>query len=202
MSDEPIIQVEGLGKRYSLRHNRPERYTTLRDVIADKAKRLFRPNGGGSKLQTPGSERPSKEDFWALRNVSFEVRQGEVVGIIGRNGAGKSTLLKMLNGIIRPDLGTIRMKGRIGALIEVGAGFHPMLTGRENIELNGLLLGLTKSEIGQREADIIEFAELGDHARSLGFAHVEAGPLVRSSYHARRAHDAAAEPDATAAVGA
>src|SRR2546421_2955217 len=160
MSDEPIIQVEGLGKCYSLRHNRPERYTTLRDVIADKAKRLFRPNGGGSKPQTPGSERPSKEDFWALRNFSFDVRQGEVVGIIGRNGAGKSTLLKILSRITEPTEGRVVLGGRVASLLEVGTGFHPELTGRENIFLNGAILGMTRHEIRRKFDEIVAFAEV------------------------------------------
>src|SRR5207237_6789407 len=159
MSDEPIIRVEGLGKRYSLRHNRPQRYTALRDVIADKAKRLFRPDGGGSKLPTPGSELPSKEDFWALRNVSFDVREGEVVGIIGRNGAGKSTLLKILSRITDPTEGKVVLKGRVASLLEVGTGFHPELTGRENIYLNGAILGMTKAEIKSKFDEIVAFAE-------------------------------------------
>src|SRR5437660_5590047 len=181
MSDEPIIQVEGLGKRCSLRHNSPERYTTLRDVIADKAKRLFRPNGGGSKLQTPGSERPSKEDFWALRNFSFDVRQGEVVGIIGRNGAGKSTLLNILSRITEPTEGRVVLRGRVASLLEVGTGFHPELTGRENIHLNGAILGMTQWEIRKKFDEIVAFAEV-DKFLDTAVKHYSSGMYVRLAF--------------------
>ena len=181
MSDEPIIQVEGLGKCYSLRHNRPERYTTLRDVIADKAKRLFRPNGGGSKLQTPGSERPSKEDFWALRNFSFDVRQGEVVGIIGRNGAGKSTLLKILSRITEPTEGKVILRGRVASLLEVGTGFHPELTGRENIYLNGAVLGMSRVEIKKKFDEIVAFAET-EKFLDTPVKHYSSGMYVRLAF--------------------
>ena len=101
-----------------------------------------------------------RDEFWALNDVSFEVKRGECLGLIGANGAGKSTLLKLLNGVILPDKGTIRVHGRVGALLELGAGFHPMLSGRENIHLNGAILGLSKDEIDDKFDAIVDFAEL------------------------------------------
>jgi ABC-type polysaccharide/polyol phosphate transport system ATPase subunit len=103
-----------------------------------------------------------KDEFWAVQDVSFEVNQGEVLGIIGPNGSGKTTLLKMINGIFMPDKGRIEVNGRVGALIEVGAGFHPLLTGRENIYVNGAILGMSKKEIDRKFTSIIEFADIGD----------------------------------------
>jgi ABC-type polysaccharide/polyol phosphate transport system ATPase subunit len=103
-----------------------------------------------------------KDEFWALDDVSFEVRRGETLGIIGPNGSGKSTILKMLNGIYMPDNGKIEINGRVGALIEIGAGFHPMLTGRENIYVNGAILGMDKEEMDEKFDDIVEFADIGD----------------------------------------
>lgn len=102
------------------------------------------------------------EEFWAVRNISFELRRGECLGLIGRNGAGKTTLLKMLHGLIKPDVGRIEMYGRVGALIELGTGFNPILTGRENIYTKGAVLGLTKKEIDKKFSSIVEFAELED----------------------------------------
>ena len=104
--------------------------------------------------------RPS--EFWANREISFEVRRGECLGLIGRNGAGKTTLLRMLNGLIKPDSGFIEVRGRVGAIIALGAGFNPVLTGRENVYVNGSLLGLSKKEIDGKIDDIIEFAEIGE----------------------------------------
>jgi homopolymeric O-antigen transport system ATP-binding protein len=151
MSDA-IIKVQDLGKCYRIRHQaNGQRYVALRDVIAEKAKNLLRRNGVASQ--------PSREDFWALRNVSFEVRQGEVLGIIGRNGAGKTTLLKILSRITEPTEGCVRIKGRVASLLEVGTGFHPELTGRENIYLNGAILGMSKSEIRKKFDEIVAFAE-------------------------------------------
>ncbi len=151
---EPIIRVENLGKCYRIHHETRERYTALRDVIARKAKNIF---SHASPTADPSS---GDEDFWALKDVSFEVNQGEVVGIIGRNGAGKSTLLKILSRITEPTKGRITLTGRIASLLEVGTGFHPELTGRENIYLNGAILGMTKVEIKSKFDEIVAFAEV------------------------------------------
>ena len=154
MSDY-AIKVEGLGKKYLLRHQATGgRYATFRDVLAEKAKSLFQ------NRKSDIVNRKSVEEFWALQDVSFEVKPGEVVGIIGRNGAGKSTLLKLLSRITEPTTGQIRLRGRVASLLEVGTGFHPELTGRENIFLNGAVLGMHRSEIKKRFDEIVDFAEV------------------------------------------
>jgi len=141
---DAVIRVEGIGKRY--RVGQRQSYRALRDVLAG----AFRRNG----------KRASTGFIWAVRDVSFEVKQGEVVGLIGRNGAGKSTLLKLLARITRPTVGHAELHGRIGSLLEVGTGFHPELTGRENIFLSGAILGMSQAEIRRKFDEIVAFSEV------------------------------------------
>ncbi len=143
----PLIKVEGVSKKYCKSLKRSMLYG-----IQDIAKNTL-----GKQLNT---EDLRKDEFWALDDISFELKRGECLGLIGPNGSGKSTLLKVINGIITPDKGRIEVRGRIGALIEVGAGFHPMLTGRENIYINGTILGLQKKEIDKNFDEIVHFAEI------------------------------------------
>lgn len=156
-----VIDVENLSKRYLIGHQQPERYATLRDAIAGSAKvvgsRLLHPFRRSSAQTCDTS---TVEEFSALQDVSFQVMQGERVGIIGRNGAGKSTLLKILSRITEPSTGRVRMRGRVASLLEVGTGFHPELTGRENIFLNGAILGMARSELRKKFDEIVAFAEV------------------------------------------
>ena len=150
------IHVESLGKRYRIGGR--ARYLTLRDRLANVLKSpatWFKPNAAG------GSERGPRY-IWALRNVSFDLQEGEVLGLIGRNGAGKTTLLKILSRVTQPTEGSAEIRGRVGSLLEVGTGFHPELTGRENTYLNGAILGMGKKEIERKFDDIVAFSEVAD----------------------------------------
>ena len=165
------IQVDGLSKRYRIGQLQSG-YDTLRDSLTHAARRLAR-----------REHRPPAEDIWALKDVSFSVDEGEVLGIIGPNGAGKSTLLKILTQITTPTTGQAVIRGRVGSLLEVGTGFHPELTGRENVYLNGAILGMGRREITRKMPEIVDFAGVGNvhrHARqALLERHVRAARVLR-----------------------
>jgi lipopolysaccharide transport system ATP-binding protein len=171
----PIISVENLGKRYRLRHHSKVPYTTFRDALAQGARRLFTPS------PIDGGDAASEEEFWALKDVNFEIQQGDVVGIIGRNGAGKSTLLKVLSRITEPTVGRVRLRGRVASLLEVGTGFHQELTGRENIFLNGAILGMSKAEIRGKFDEIVSFAEV-ERFLDTPVKHYSSGMYVRLAF--------------------
>lgn len=149
MNNDVLVKVEGVSKRFCRKLERSLWYG-VKDVASELTGRAN------------SNDALRKDEFWAMKEVNFELRRGECLGIIGHNGAGKSTLLKILNGLIKPNQGKVTMKGRIGALIELGAGFNPILTGRENIYVNGQILGLTKAEIDKKLDAIVDFAEISE----------------------------------------
>lgn len=169
---QPIISVEGLGKRYYLSHQK--RADTLRDSLAHRFGGLWSRWFGDDAISTA-------EEFWALRDVSFAIQPGEVVGVIGRNGAGKSTLLKLLSRITEPTAGCARIRGRIASLLEVGTGFHPELSGRENIFLNGAILGMSRLEIQRKFDEIVAFAEV-ERFLDTQVKHYSSGMYVRLAF--------------------
>ncbi len=149
MSDQYSVEVSHIGKRYKI-GSMPTMYRTFRETLADRLKRFRNPQSGENQAET----------FWALDDISFKVKEGQALGIIGRNGAGKSTLLKILSRVTDPTVGSAKIHGRVGSLLEVGTGFHPELTGRENIFLNGAILGMKNQEISSKLDEIIAFSEV------------------------------------------
>lgn len=168
-TNEVLVKVEGVSKKFS-----KDLKTGLKYGVQDVFGNLW-----GKKKKTEATLRP--KEFWAVKDINFELRRGECLGLIGHNGAGKSTLLKILNGLINPDAGTVTIKGRVGALIELGAGFNPILTGRENIYNNGAVLGFTRQEIDAKLQEIIAFAELEEFI-DMPVQHYSSGMKVRLGF--------------------
>jgi lipopolysaccharide transport system ATP-binding protein len=167
MKRDFVISVTTLGKKYRLSHN--GKYLSLRETLTQLLLHPF------------SSQKKTTEDFWALKDINFDVKKGEIVGIIGKNGAGKSTLLKILTGLTKPTTGKLTIKGRTGALLEVGTGFHPELSGRENIFLNGAILGMRKDEINKKFNSIVEFAGV-ERFLDTPVKHYSSGMYVRLAF--------------------
>lgn len=172
------VSIQDISKLYLLDHKKKERYVTFRDAIARRSKHLIR-NLFGSRIEDEAAL--EQEEFWALKNVSIDIRHGETIGIIGRNGAGKSTLLKILSRITYPTKGRVCINSKISSLLEVGTGFHPELTGRENIFLNGAILGMTKRDIKRKFDEIVSFAEV-EKFLDTPVKHYSSGMYVRLAF--------------------
>lgn len=164
---KPIIEINNLGKKYTIVHDKAP-YGTLRDTIVSFAKNPFAP-------------RQQRETFWALKDINLNINKGDIVGIIGKNGAGKSTLLKILSGITKPTEGNIKLYGRVSSLLEVGTGFHPELTGRENIFMNGVILGMSHAEVAKKFDQIVDFAGI-EKFLDTQVKHYSSGMYVRLAF--------------------
>jgi len=173
---KPILEIRGISKEYKLGEQRSRRTDNFRELIQRSVSAPF--------SRFTGQDREAKvelQSFWALKNVSFDINQGDVIGIIGRNGAGKSTLLKVLSRITSPTVGSVTVRGRLASLLEVGTGFHPELTGRENIFLNGAILGMRKAEIKRHFDEIVDFAEV-EQFLDTPVKHYSSGMYVRLAF--------------------
>ena len=180
MSNDVAIQVEGLGKEYRIGETKERYYRTLRDTLTRSVTAPFRAMKSSVK-RADSSQRNGHNKFWALKDISFEVKRGEVLGVIGRNGAGKSTLLKILSRITEPTLGYADITGRVGSLLEVGTGFHAELSGRENIYLNGAILGMKRTEIERKFDEMVAFAEVEDFVDT-PVKHYSSGMYLRLAF--------------------
>jgi lipopolysaccharide transport system ATP-binding protein len=175
---ETVISAQGVSKRYVLKHQ-GRRASRQGEHLSEKIQRLAL--SPLDLFRRSGAETTTQEDFWALKDVSFQVKKGEILGVIGRNGAGKSTLLKILSRITEPTSGEIRIRGRVASLLEVGTGFHPELTGRENVFLNGAILGMSRQEIRSKFDEIVSFAEV-EKFLDTPVKHYSSGMYVRLAF--------------------
>ncbi|PYV62965.1 MAG: ABC transporter ATP-binding protein, partial [Acidobacteria bacterium] len=174
---KPVLEIRDISKEYKLGEQRARKTDNIRELLERTVKapfgRLRRGDGQTGKVEL--------RSFWALKNISFDINQGDVIGIIGRNGAGKSTLLKVLSRITSPTSGQVIVRGRLASLLEVGTGFHPELTGRENIFLNGAILGMRKVEISRHFDEIVDFAEV-EQFLDTPVKHYSSGMYVRLAF--------------------